>query len=231
MTRTTQELLTDIHGVTAVYFGKHFVYTSNKHGDGYVNYRQLGAADHEPLLQETVVHLLRKTLTSINVSHYRNILAVGPETMGAQMVKQIRLLTEAEMPYNIDTRIFVKDPNRKGEFIWDADPERVLNEDTLVLWLDDLLNLTSTFQKTAPLIYHFGAQIHSIAVIGDRSTATVNDLKVRRIVTLEKFSLAVFEEDACPLCNQRQPIVIDLGHGSKWQDRNPNYVGGFTTAR
>lgn len=228
--RSLQDVMRDVHAVAEVFPLGHFIYTSGMHGTCYVNYRPLKAG-HDQLLREVCVHLLRKALIGINVSKYRNILAVGPETMGAKMIGQIVRMSENEMPYSIDTRTFLKDPADSSKFIWNADPKRVLTEDTLLIWMDDLLNLASTFEKTTPMINAYGAKVHTLAVVGDRSTVTKNDIEVEQIVSLERFALRAHSEDACPNCLDKIPVVNDLGHGKKWQDSHPDYPGGFRSAR
>lgn len=224
-------LLDRIHGVAEVYTKKHFVYTSDMHGDGYVNYRPLGAEEHVLLLRETVAELLKRALLGVNVAKYRNIVAVGPETMGMKMVKQITALTEAELPYNIDTRLLLKDKEREGQFVWNMDPARIIDDDSLVLWIDDLLNEASTFRKTAPMIQQYGGSAFAIVTIGDRSGLAASDLGVRRLVSLEQFDLKRFREDDCELCHDGVPIVNDLGHGRKFADKYPTYVGGFISVK
>lgn len=228
--RPLKDVMRDVHAVAEVFPSGHFIYTSGLHGTGYVNYRPLGKG-HDDLLREVCVHLLRKALVGVNVSMYRNIIAVGPETMGAKMVGQIVGMSEDEMPYSIDTRTFLKDPADPTKFIWNADPKRVLTPDSLLIWMDDLLNLASTFEKTGPMINAYGAQVHTLAIIGDRSSVTTNDIGVKQIVSLERFSLKAHPEDTCPLCLDKIPVVNDLGHGKKWQDSHPDYAGGFRSAR
>jgi len=225
------DLLNRIHAVAEVYTDKHFVYTSGLHGDGYINYRPLGKDGQEPLLREVVAELLTLSLMTADLARYRNILAVGPETMGMKMVKQIAALTEADLPFNVDTRLLVKNPKKLGEFVWDADPARVLNESTLVVWLDDLLNEGSTFRKTKQMIGLYGAEVYTIATIGDRSDLSAKDLGVEQLVSLEQFNLKRFREDECELCHGHVPIVSDLGHGQKFADKYPTYVGGFISVR
>jgi hypothetical protein len=223
--------MADVHQVADVFTNSHFIYTSWKHGHGYVNYRPLGKEGQELLLREVCAHLLNKMLGNIKVSNYRNIVAIGPETMGAKMIKQIRAMSGEDLPYNVDTRMLLKDPDDRTKFVWEANPERVLNEDSLVLWMDDLLNLASTFNRTAPMIYHYGATIHSVGVIGNRSIVLPHELSIRQIVSLEKFELPAFDQGLCPYCEMDRPVVTDLGHGLKWQELHPDYAGDFRTAR
>lgn len=223
--------MNDAHRIAEVFTNKHFVYTGDDHGDGYVNYRPLGAEGGETLLREVCEHLVRKMLVGVPVEKYKNIVILGPETMGAKMVQQISCMTETELPYNIHTRTFVKDPHKAKSFLWDANPEKILDENSLVLWIDDLLNGGTTFQTTAPMIYYYGAQVHSVGVIGDRSGLTPEILSVRRITSLEQFRLRRYPEAECPSCKSKKPIVEDLGHGGRFKELHRDYHGGFVTAR
>ncbi len=229
--RALTEVMAEAHTVAEVFTDKHFIYTGGDHGDGYVNYRPLGAVGSEFLLREVCVHLVRNMLIGVPVEKYRNIVIIGPETMGAKMVKQIGCTLEDELPYIIHTRTFVKDPNKAKSFLWNADPEKLLDEDSLVLWIDDLLNGGTTFEATAPMIHYYDAQVYGIGVIGDRSGLTPEKLSVRRITSLEQFSLKRYPEAECPSCRDHIPIVDNLGHGAKFKATHPSYQGGFIPAR
>lgn len=229
--QVSHPLLKRVHGVANVYTNKHFVYTGGLHGDGYVDYRPLGQEGHELLLREVVAELLKMTLLGVQVAKYRNIVVVGPETMGMKMVKQITALTETELPYNIDTGLLLKDKKHEGQFVWNMNPARIIDDDSLVLWMDDLLNEGSTFRKTTPMIQQYGADVYAIVTIGDRSGLTATDIGVRRLVSLEQFNLKRFPEDDCSLCHDGVPIVKDLGHGQKFADKYPTYVGGFISVK
>ena len=220
-----QRLLDEIHNVTEVYTNKHFVYTSGAHGDGYVNYRALKEPANRNLLKRASLALLVKIAGTTDLDTNKPIVVVGPETLGALMVSDLsdhfsRLALDIHALALLKTEV-------DKQFIWDEDPSKVIKSGAQIIWFDDLLNKTSTFSATKLMIEALEAQIHTIAVIGDRSKKTAEDLDVGNIVSLEDFDLSAFDPEDCPLCANSVPIVQNLGHGAKYKLAHPNYPGGY----
>lgn len=65
--------------------------------------------------------------------------------------------------------------------------------------------------------------------IWNRGAVTAEDLGLpegsfRGVVEHE---LPMWEADACPLCETKVPMALDLGHGEKFQAKHPGYEGGW----
>jgi orotate phosphoribosyltransferase len=220
-----QELLNMIHKVTDVYTGKHFVYTSGTHGHGYVNYRALKESENAQLLFRAGLSLWKKIVATTDLDNRKPIVIVGPETLGALMIKSLYGDFLKAFP-NIHA-IELRKTGVDKEFIWEDNLVNIIDSETQLVWFDDLLNRTSTLEATKPMIEALGARIHTVAVIGDRSGKKASEIGVGNIVSLERFSLTAYEEQDCPLCNSTVPIVCNFGHGGKYRNDHPDYLGGF----
>jgi len=223
-----QDLLKRIHAVTDVYADKHFVYTGDAHGDGYVNYRGLGTPDNEVLCTEVSVELLILSVLTMGFDIYKPIVVIGPRSMGAQMVTFIREHFQPQDTTNVRTYILKKGSER-GQFVWSTDEKLTFSPDTQIVWMDDLLNNGTTVTTTRKMIEACGGRINVIAVIGDRSGLTASDLGADHIISLERFDLSRYElnDEPCPLCEKKVPIVRNPGHGHTFEKENPDYPGGF----
>ena len=222
-----QKLLDEIHAATDVHIDMHFVYTGNAHGDGYVNYRALGEPENFGLLGETSVALLLKTIETAGLDPNEPIIVVGPETLGALMVKYLTVYSA--VPVTLNGFIFNKAEGEK-QFVWDQDPGSAINPEAQIVWMDDLLNAGSTLKATKKMVETAGGKISAIAVIGDRSGLSPSDIDVPHTVALETISLTRYDLDdgPCELCDIEKPIIRRPGHGYRFEEENPDYRGGFT---
>tara|TARA_B100000508_G_scaffold135561_1_gene127520 strand:+ start:1047 stop:1766 length:720 start_codon:yes stop_codon:yes gene_type:complete len=233
--RPVEEILVDVRNAANIYpaGSGHFVYTSGMHGDGYVDYRPLGEhTEHHPLLREVCVALLQKTIKAARLDTRRKIVVIGPETMGATMIEMLEAADHLGMLPNLTifTRQLLKDPEDKKKFLWSARPREVLH-DAQTIVIDDLLNQSSTFKRIAPMIETFSGSIDALAVIGDRCNVKPGDIGVRAIVSLEEFpGFLVESPDDSTLCRSGVPIVRRPGHGWDFEEKHPDYPGGFIDA-
>jgi orotate phosphoribosyltransferase len=208
----------------------HFVYTSDMHGDGYVDYRPLGKPKHSALLREVSVLLLMKAISNAGFHYRQKIVVIGPETMGANMIDSLEAAKSlGELPNltPICTRKLLKDPNNEGSFVWSADPTQVV-KGAKTIWMDDLLNMGSTAKTCIKMIEQCGGSVDIVATIGDRGNVSAEQIGTKRIVSLEKYSgFTVHDPSVCSQCLAKNPIVRKPGHGHEFEKNNPNYIGGF----
>lgn len=223
------DILKRIHGVADVYQGRHLVYTSGDHGDGYVNYRPLGQEQNRLLLREACVLILQRAIEHAKLDTAKPITVIGPQTLGAIMAEQLFYASSNELPLCLNTRIFAKAEDGKG-FVWASSPQNVVNKDAQIVWVDDLLNAGSTFTQTQELVKACGARVRVIGVIGDRSGLSAADLGVDHIEALERFTLNRYKAEECPLCFDHVPILRKPGHGHEFEKQRPDYAGGYIDA-
>jgi hypothetical protein len=169
--------------------------------------------------------LWKKIIATTDLDTHKPIVIVGPETLGALMIKRLYGDFLNTFP-NIHAIELLKTGVDK-EFIWEDNLVNIIDSKTQLVWFDDLLNRTSTLEATKPMIEALGARIHTVAVIGDRSGKKASEIGVGNIVSLERFSLTAYEKQDCPLCNSTVPIVCNFGHGGKYRNEHPDYLGGF----
>lgn len=214
----------------AVVTDRHFVYTGEAHGDGYANCRFLGESGYAEDLRNIAYELLRKSIQIAGIDLAKPIALVGPETLGAKMVRFAMEEHNRRHTTRIRHGIFdaVKGANGVKTFRWSTENPRIeqVCAGAQIIWMDDLLNAGSTFERTRPFIEHFG-QLRAIAVIVDRSGLTANDLGVSHIVFHVRYQMARYPADDCPLCRNKVPIVRKPGHGAEFERAHPDYSGGF----
>lgn len=215
-----------------VHTDKHFVFTGGTHGDGYANCRFLTKPEFERTLRTIVFQLFLKVITQASFDIKKKIVVVGPETLGATMVRYAAEEFKNHANTDVHSAVFTARKHRDGAktFEWGIEnpPVTEVCKDAQMIWMDDLLNASSTFQRTRPLIEGFDQNI-VLATIVDRSGLSAEELDVWRSVSLLQYSMPRYPESECPFCKKNVPIVSNLGHGAKFMEMHPNYPGGYVT--
>ncbi len=213
--------------------GKHFVYTSGRHGEVYVNLRFLDTPNFENDIRLHSYSLLLQALKAMKPDFTRPIVVVGVETLGAKMARYS--VEEYNRRHSTRIRFAVLEANKHEDgsksFVWSSKNPAInhlLQEDTQVIWMDDLLNTASTLKRTRQIIETF-APIMTVAVLFDRRSFSVESLHVPFTVSLIKRPIETFDPEVnpCPFCRASIPVVTNLGHGANWKKSNPAYKGGF----
>ncbi len=217
-----------------LYIDSHFVYTSGMHGDGYVNHRFLAAQQFQDELQSLSLMLLDKTIDATDIDTAQRTLLIGPKTLGAKMVNAAADAYNHKHGTSIRYAVidYRKDEAGNKTYFWSPDSrgiDDVCAPGTQVIWMDDLMNQSSTLRHTRE-IFENRAPITAAAVFFDRSNFTAEQLGVPAFVWLEKHTMQAYDPRKCPMCDAQMPIRTDLGHGEKFRHANPDYPGGFTSA-
>lgn len=229
------EILTDIRGAAEVYIDEEgqFVYSGDEHGKSYVDYRPLGRGpENAHILGKASLYLFRQIIKGARINRKQPIALVGPDTLGAMMAAQIFYAASPIIKKRKLLRLCTlkKNPTDKT-FTWSEEDPKVLSvlvsAETQVIWFDDLLNAGSTFEKTRSMVEALGAKITAVGVLGNRSGKTAADLGVEYLAELERFDFSRHLEGQCPFCSKEEPIYLTPGHGRRFQERHPDYPGGF----
>lgn len=235
LSNLTVEELFKLGGVE-VYDGFHFVYTGDDHGPGYAQLRPLGKAENLPILQELSYRTLMKALEALALPWYLPVVVVGPETLGvkiaAEAVAEYKRRETMRRP--IMAGAFMHDPNKENGFLWgDGGGCALMQPDAKsppahVIWVDDLMNKGSTWDRTKRLLLDLWPDsVKVIATIANRSAHTSESLGVPHFVSLHEISLDRFLPAECPQCEQHVPIVRRPGHGHEFEQKHPDYPGGY----
>lgn len=201
------------------------------HGTGYVNCRLLGKEEHAKALEYYTLQLLEKTLQQANITLLKPIYLIGPETLGATMAEV------AAKTYNLMHNQNIKyaklkahqHPDGSKTFSWAEENPPIAElgaPDTQAVFMDDLLNASSTLKRTRPIIEEH-CPILAASFFADRSGLSSNDIDVPHCISLAEYDMQRYPQESCPCCEGNVPMITNFGHGEKFQARNPNYPGGF----
>ncbi|TXG77891.1 hypothetical protein E6P97_00720 [Patescibacteria group bacterium] len=207
----------------AVLTGQHFVFTSGNHGSAYINMRQV--AHHATFLWRVAVEMVEPVRMGLITADF----ILGPETLGRNLAGYAG--QDLGLPA-IWCDIVKEDGVKKAVFSPKLNFDRLL-PDQKVFIVDDLLTTGSSIRLVVEAAQAAGAEVVGASAVVRRTpdvvAATCNVPELNVIADVEGFE--VFTPDECAAhgpCSREEPIVLRPGHGIAYQEKHPDYPGGYT---
>lgn len=193
--------------VGAVITDDHFVYTSGKHGEVYINKDAL-----YPHTKETseVCKLMAELYKDEEVK-----VVVGP-ALGGIILSQWVAYHLSELKGKEILGVYtVKD--EAGGQVFDRRGYDKLVKGKKTLVVEDLTTTGGSVRKTVESVKQAGAEVIGVCIMVNRDPDKVTDevvgapLKSVGIIRAE-----AFDEADCPFCKQKRPINTKIGHGKEY---------------
>jgi orotate phosphoribosyltransferase len=207
-------VLQELDSAGAVLLDRHFVYTSGKHGSGYINLDPL--FPNVGLMAKICARLVEPFLGEF-------------DTVAAPAVGGIELAVLAAAAADNDERpvaVAWADKNDNGFRFERAGFEQHITGKR-VLVVEDLLTTGDSVAKVCDQARSLGAELIGVSVICNRGGVSASDLGVPVLAELATVNFTAVAEAECELCANAEPIVEDVGHGGAYKERHPDYQGGF----
>jgi orotate phosphoribosyltransferase len=204
---TEQEILNVLHRLDAVFTGGHYVYTSGKHGEAYVN------------KDAVYPHTLETSLLCRNIARaflVDKVEAVVGPTLGGVILSQwvshhLRELTAH--------RVFAVYAEKTGEgFVVSRGYDSFLSG-RRVLVVEDILNTGGSARKVVEAVKAVGGLPVGVGALCNRGGVTAAGLGVEKLVSLTNIPLKAWDEKSCPLCRNNIPINTNVGKGREFLAR------------
>lgn len=96
-------------------------------------------------------------------------------------------------------------------------------KDKNVLLVEDIINTSYSIKKVIDLVREHGGDVVGVGALVANSNTSAELLGVDKFFKLVTFVNQAWEEGECKLCNEKVPMVIDIGHGDKFAAENPDY--------
>lgn len=182
----TNEQVLEIFKKTRGVLKGHFLLTSGRHSDSYMQCAKLFTY---PAESEKLCSALSKKLSGINADFVLSP-AIGGIIMGYEMARQLKL------------------PNFFAERVNDIMELRrgfELPEGSKVLIVEDVVTTGSSVKDVIKLVESLGSEVVAVASIVDRSNGKV-DFGVR-FECLLSMDIKSYEAGECPICATGAPLV------------------------
>lgn len=209
-------ILEELEKVRSVYTNKHFVYSSGKHGSGYINM--------DPLFVQTELGREIGRLLGDQASGDKFDTVAGPAT-GGIILAQWTASAFSTQDHPVATVWADKVGDGQFDFERSGFKEQIKGKKVLVV--EDLLTTGGSVEKVCRLVESYGGDLVGVSVICNRGSVTADDLKVPRLEALAEVRFEAQDPENCDLCAQSVPIVEDLGHGDDFKKEHPDYQGGY----
>lgn len=207
----------DMYGILlehgAVLTDQHFIYTTGRHGSGYINIDCL--LPHVAILKQ-ICRMLTEPFADIDC-------VAAAATGGIPIATLCAAVTPSS-----SIRAVWADKTSSGLVIERAGfKEAVAGKRVLVV--EDSLNTGSSVTEVIREVRRLDGSVIGVSVICNRGSQSASSLDVPVLHELCIATFDTYTADVCPLCAANQPIVRDIGHGTSYEQAHPSYPGGFVS--
>ena len=195
-----------LKGVGAIINNDHFVLTTGRHSDGYINKDTLYT--HPVESSEVGLMFAEK---------YRNtdIDVVAAPALGGIVLSQWTAYHLSKLRKKEILSVYTeKTPDKQQIFTRKYD-EVVKGKKVLVI--EDLTTTGGSVKKVVEAVRDVGGVVESVCVMVNREPDKVNSQSVGAVFdSLDIFKISSYEERDCPMCKKNIPINTKVGHGKKY---------------
>lgn len=203
-------VLDKLEEIGAIFTKRHFIYTSGKHGSGYINMDLM--FPNVTLVAELCQSLVAPFADTFDV-------VAAPATGGIELGVLAALAAGTPGVW--------ADKDGDGGFVFERAGYAEAIRGKRVLIVEDLLMTGGSVEKVAKEVEKVGGTVIGISVVCNRGGVTAKALGVPRLEALSSVNFTSEEANGCSLCAQHVPIVEDMGHGDDYKKEHPDYAGGY----
>lgn len=217
----------------------HLRLSSGKHSNGYVNVDPV--TPHPPLVRAFTTDLFKllPQAPASDLLYEEKLAVIGPEKgVNAFLYKLADMLDEwrtGRLYMKGKPQVFAivveKKKSADGKTIYyvDRDGHAPLCEGAYLLGIEDVTTTGGSLGGALQVgIKHGGIPAAGVSV-WNRGAVTAEDLGLPEgsFHSIVEHELPMWEANECPLCKAKVPMDLDLAHGTKFQEENPDYEGGW----
>lgn len=208
------DVLADLARVGAILTGRHFVYTSGKHGPNYINI--------DPLFPDaTLTFEICQRLAHPFKGEFDT---VASPAVGGVVLCELTALAESSKQRPVHA-VWADKTADGFEFERAGFVEHLRGR--RVLLVEDLLTTGGSLSSVHQKVLHHGGLVVGASVICNRGRVTARELGLERLAALADVDFEAYDAEECPMCARSEPIVEDIGHGAEYKVGSPGYSGGY----
>lgn len=188
--------------VGALHKDGHFVYTSGKHGDTYLNKDAI--YPHTELVSKICRELARLCL-DLNPD-----VVVGP-VAGGVVLSQWLAFHLSDLGWQEVLSVYADKRKDSGRFILRRGYGKVVHGKK-VLIVDDIINHGTSVTALVDEVQRCGGDVVGVACLCNRYSKEASDFKVPWLHSFIDFKLSIYDPADCLLCKKGIPLSKWLGH-------------------
>ena len=201
MAMTEDDVLEVLQKVGAFRAG-HFVYTSGRHGDEYVNKDALYTYAHDT---SRLCKEFAERFKDAGVE-----VVIGPAVAAAILSQWTAYHLTEIVGHEVYSTYADKDG--QGGFIIKRGYDALINGKK-VLIVEDLTTTGGSVKKVLAAAKAAGAEVVGVGVLCNRGHVTAEQVGTPRLESLVQIELDSWEGEGCDLCGRGIPVNVDVGHG------------------
>lgn len=181
----------------------HFVFTSGRHGDKYINKDAIypNTRDTSALCKTFAAHFKDERIDVV----------IGP-AIGAAILSQWTAYHLTEMNGR-DVLSVYADKDGAGGFVLKRGYDRLV-KGKRVLIVEDLMTTGGSVKKVIEVARACGAEVVGVSAICNRGGVKAEDIGAPpRFISLVSIELDSWEGATCNLCERKIPVNTEIGHG------------------
>jgi orotate phosphoribosyltransferase len=208
VTGMTEDQVLEVLQKVGAFRAGHFVFTSGRHSDSYVNKDALYPYTHE------TSRLCREM-----AEHYRDSgveAVLGPAVAAAILAQW----TASHLTDLLGREVFATyaDKDGQGGFIIKRGYDKLIAGKKTVI-VEDLTTTGGSVKKVVDAAKAAGAEVIGVVVLCNRGGVTAEMVGVPKMESLVKVELDSWDPAECDLCKRGIPVNTDVGHGKEFLAR------------
>jgi orotate phosphoribosyltransferase len=180
----------------------HYVYTSGKHGDTYLNKDAL--LPHVELVSEICEQIASEFVG-------QGIDAVLGPVAGGVVLSQWVAHHLGKLEGREVLAVYADKRKTEGEFIIRRGYDEMIRGKRILL-VDDIINQGSSLKGLQREVARIECEVAGVGCLCNRYESTAEDFGVPKLYSYIEFKLNIYEPESCPLCAQGVPMSKGLGH-------------------
>jgi len=195
--------------IGAVITDDHFVYTSGKHGEVYINKDAL-----YPHTKETS----EVCLEMANLFKDKEVEAVVGPALGGIILSQWVAHHLSQIKGKEVFGVYTEKDETDNQVLRRGYDQVVKGKKVLVV--EDLTTTGGSVKKVVDTVRAVGGEVVAVCVMVNRDPVNVNEATVGApFVATDILEAKAFDEAVCPFCKANRPININIGHGKEYLAR------------
>jgi len=192
--------------VGAVITDDHFVYTSGKHGEVYIN---------KDALYPHTAETSEVCQTMAEMFKDKNVEAVVGPALGGIILSQWVASHLSKMKGKEVFGVYTEKDAVENQILRRGYDQVIKGKKVLVV--EDLTTTGGSVKKVVDIVRQAGGEVISVCVMVNRDPKNVNEASVGApFVAADILEAQAFDEADCPFCKEGRPINTKIGHGKKY---------------
>lgn len=209
MSKNSSEVIEILKKVGAIITNSHFVGTSGKHIDTYVN--------KDGLYPHTAETSKVGSLIAEKAKDFEIDAVVGP-ALGGIVLSQWTAYHLSNIKHKDILALYTEKTSEGGQKFTRGYDKLVELKNILVV--EDAPTTGSSAKKVVDAVRSAGGKVAAVSVMVNKNPQEVNsEFFGAPFLPLAEFSIQSYEEDECKMCKNGVPINITVGHGKKYLSR------------